>query len=145
MGRKGRRAQLPLLLSYPPTRLHPPSLEPAQSLTVVRSYLSVHLALAFDQCLTQHPDVSLFQSPADIVERLLPYHVFQVPNEDLLPPSLKSKGKGRARDWDADSLAVAVAGLKETEEEERARELPRSPRLRSHPETMRADDSLRAM
>lgn len=66
--------------------------------------------------MTLHPDVSAFQHPVDVVQRLLPYHVWQIPDQDLIPPGAKGKMKARARDWDWEEL------IQETPEEERAGE-----------------------
>ena len=52
-----------------------------------------------------YPDVdSPFQDERDIVNRLLPYHVFQLPRQD----PLLNKGKGKAADYD--SLIAALEG-----------------------------------
>lgn len=75
------------------------------------SLCRVFLALAHDQLKTLHPDVSAFKDHEDVLERLLPYHLWQIPDDDLHGPltAPSRKGKGRARDWE-----------EETEEEERA-------------------------
>jgi len=47
-----------------------------------------------------NPDVDTpFQDAEDVVKRLLPYHVFQQPKEDLEMVTF-GKGKGRAVDYD---------------------------------------------
>jgi hypothetical protein len=92
---------------------------------------SVHLALSLDQHSAINPDVSSFRSAADVIQRLLPYHVFQLPDEDLhtvldgapsTSASVKGKGKARAREWD----------LEESEESEE-REAAGQWQLMHHP------------
>lgn len=97
--------------------------DPNYLLFLPRRPISVHLALAADQLYATHPDLSSFHSADDVVDRLLPYHIFNIPDEDLVPTTAKGKGKARARDWDVAQLAGEVD---ETEEEERARESPPS-------------------
>lgn len=56
--------------------------------------------LAADHAAVLHPDVDTpFTDVADVVNRLLPYHVFQQPDEDLsaLLNRKRSKGKEKAR------------------------------------------------
>ena len=59
--------------------------------------------LAADHAAVLQPDVDApFTDVADVVNRLLPYHVFQQPDEDLnsLLNRKRSKGKERARRHD---------------------------------------------
>ena len=56
--------------------------------------------LAADHAAVLQPDMDApFTDVADVVNRLLPYHVFQQPNEDLdlLLNRTRSKGKEKAR------------------------------------------------
>lgn len=56
--------------------------------------------LAADHAAVLQPDVDTpFTDVADVVNRLLPYHVFQQPDEDLnsLLNRKRSKGKEKAR------------------------------------------------
>jgi hypothetical protein len=74
-----------------------------------------------DQHATLWPDVSAFRDQGEMIERLMPYHIWQVPEDAKTEERLeelakaKGKGKGRAREWDFEEL------VEETEEEERAR------------------------
>jgi len=62
----------------------------------------VSAKLKEDQDLVLHPDVdSPFVDEIDVINRLLPYHVFQQPKEDLSAVvSGKGKEKAAAIDWD---------------------------------------------
>jgi len=40
-------------------------------------------ALSYDQIAIYQPDVKPFHSMEDAIRRLLPYHIFQYPDEDL--------------------------------------------------------------
>ncbi|KAJ2918027.1 hypothetical protein MD484_g2405, partial [Candolleomyces efflorescens] len=66
------------------------------------AYHSVRFAarLAQDQAAVLSPDVDTpFQDQLDVVKRLLPYHIFQQPKEDL-DTVIYGKGKGKAVDYD---------------------------------------------
>ena len=53
--------------------------------------------LAADHAAVLQPDVDTpFTDVADVVNRLLPYHIFQQPDEDLNPNRKRSKGKEKA-------------------------------------------------
>lgn len=64
--------------------------------------------IAADQKAVMHPDVeSPFADAADAVRRLLPYHVFHHPNEELeyatrmaYFQSVSPKGKGKEKEMD---------------------------------------------
>jgi len=54
------------------------------------------MALALDQHDTQFPaPPTRFTSFEDAVDRLLPYHVWQIPDEDLLPEPDPEEGASR--------------------------------------------------
>ncbi|KII92587.1 hypothetical protein PLICRDRAFT_172660 [Plicaturopsis crispa FD-325 SS-3] len=67
--------------------------------------------LAVDQFLATFPDVDTpFTDPVDVVQRLLPYHIFQQPKEDLDAITKQDdKGKGKATEND---LAQEIAETK---------------------------------
>ncbi|KZO95635.1 hypothetical protein CALVIDRAFT_165189 [Calocera viscosa TUFC12733] len=55
-------------------------------------------AILADQLAVTYPDYQTpFKNAADVVQRLLPYHIFQQPDEDLLP-SRKRSSKGKERE-----------------------------------------------
>ena len=56
--------------------------------------------LAIDQIMTAFPEVDEpFKSKRDVVDRLLPYHIYQHPRRDL--EELRGlKGKGKATELD---------------------------------------------
>ncbi|PFH51529.1 hypothetical protein AMATHDRAFT_117137, partial [Amanita thiersii Skay4041] len=59
--------------------------------------------LVSDHANVLHPDVdSPFSDYSDVLNRLLPYHVFQQPCEDLLGISRSNKGKEKATDLKAE-------------------------------------------
>lgn len=63
--------------------------------------------LAADHAVVLNPDVdSPFVDAVDVVHRLLPYHVFQQPEEDLriVTERRRAKGKGKARDTIRDEI-----------------------------------------
>ncbi|KAJ2931486.1 hypothetical protein H1R20_g5622, partial [Candolleomyces eurysporus] len=65
--------------------------------------------LAQDQAAVLNPDVDTpFQDQLDVVNRLLPYHIFQQPKEDL-DSVIYGKGKGKAVDYD---LRTEIADTK---------------------------------
>ncbi|CDZ96552.1 hypothetical protein [Phaffia rhodozyma] len=74
----------------------------------------VTVALSHDQYMTLHPDVSPFEDVCDVIQRLLPYHIWQIPDQDLSfpppPPSsgTDQKGKARATDWQWDDVASST-------------------------------------
>jgi len=56
--------------------------------------------LAHDQGLISHPDVdSQFVDETDVIKRLLPYHIFQQPKEDL-GPTISGKAKANVAEVD---------------------------------------------
>ena len=60
-------------------------------------------ALTADQAAVLFPDVDTpFKDVADVVRSLLPYHIFQLPREDM--------GKGKKKATEADLLRQALAG-----------------------------------
>ena len=55
-----------------------------------------------------YPDVDRpFSDISDVISRLLPYHVFHLPKEDLALLTTIGKGKGKATE---DDLRVEIAG-----------------------------------
>jgi hypothetical protein len=57
------------------------------------------------------PDVDTpFQDTLDAVRRLLPYHVFQTPANDLRSVITDSCGKGKAKATEQDLLKEEIAG-----------------------------------
>lgn len=68
--------------------------------------------LAEDQLLTLQPDVDTpFRDAADVVKRLLPYHIYQHPFEDLAPLLHPSK-KGKMKATEEDLLREEIAGTR---------------------------------
>ena len=66
--------------------------------------------LSEDHALTSKPDIDTpFQDKVDVVKRLLPYHVYQLPMEDLVPLS-QSPGKGKMKATEEDLLREEIAG-----------------------------------
>jgi hypothetical protein len=64
--------------------------------------------LASDHSAVLSPNVDApFSDVHDVVARLLPYHVFQQPKEDLELLTSKRKGKGRATE---DDLKTEISG-----------------------------------
>lgn len=64
--------------------------------------------IAADQTAALQPDTeSPFVDAADAVRRLLPYHVFQHPAEDLHAPAGR---KGKRKATEADVLRAEIAG-----------------------------------
>lgn len=64
--------------------------------------------LALDQNAVLYPDVdSPFSDTVDAVNRLLPYHVYQQPKEDLEPLMSSHKGKGKA----TEDLRQEISGM----------------------------------
>lgn len=66
--------------------------------------------LAVDQILTAFPEVDEpFKNKRDVVDRLLPYHIYQHPQCDL--DALRgSKGKGKATEFDL--LKEEIKGMR---------------------------------
>lgn len=68
-------------------------------------------SLAADQNAALNPDVDTpFTDAADVVKRLLPYHVFQHPAEDLASMS-HGIGKGKRKATEEDLLREEIAGM----------------------------------
>lgn len=66
--------------------------------------------LAADQAAVLHPDVDTpFSDSQDVINRLLPYHVFQQPQEDLAV--VKGLGKGKRKATPEDELRNEIAGM----------------------------------
>lgn len=64
--------------------------------------------LALDQISALYPNADTpFEDAADVVNRLLPYHVFQHPSKDLDTIERDNKGKSKATNQD---LADEIAG-----------------------------------
>ncbi|KAG5648489.1 hypothetical protein DXG03_003100 [Asterophora parasitica] len=71
--------------------------------SILHIFISTRFAsrLASDHALSLYPDVDTpFRNTVDVVERLLPYHVFQQPKEDLDFLIQGSKGKRKATEED---------------------------------------------
>ena len=65
--------------------------------------------------MTIYPDVDTpFADEADVVERLLPYHVFQHPRQDL-DALLKGGDKGKGKATEADLLREEIRGERQEE------------------------------
>lgn len=64
--------------------------------------------LELDQLLTLYPDTdSPFQNEMDVLQRLLPYHIYQHPRHDLD----KMRGlKGKAKATEVDLLREGIQG-----------------------------------
>ncbi|KAF9566719.1 hypothetical protein CPC08DRAFT_657326 [Agrocybe pediades] len=92
--------------------------------------ISAHLKKDQDKVL--HPDVdSAFVDESDVINRLLPYHLFQQPKEDLnFIISGKGKGKAASVDWD-DAVAVSKLSLECLKRREALRERWRKLKIRS--------------
>lgn len=76
--------------------------------TTIQSKISRRVAsrLTTDHISALFPDVdSPFRDIEDVVDRLLPYHVFQHPGEDLL-----KAGKGKRKATETEILRSEVAG-----------------------------------
>jgi hypothetical protein len=57
--------------------------------------------LAADHAAVMNPDVdSPFVDAVDVVHRLLPYHVFQQPQEDLRTVTERRRAKGKDKAYD---------------------------------------------
>jgi hypothetical protein len=67
--------------------------------------------LASDRRATLHPDVHTpFTDAADVVKRLLPYHIWQHPAEDLEYLQWPANGKGKGRATAEEILQAEIAG-----------------------------------
>lgn len=72
--------------------------------------------LAADHKAVLHPDVETpFVDAQDVVDRLLPYHIFLHPKEDLRPltdpcPSTLHSRKGKRKATEEDLLREEIAG-----------------------------------
>ena len=76
------------------------------------SLLRVRERLAQDQTAVLHPDVdSPFVDEIDVINRLLPYHVFQQPRDDL-ERIILGKGKEKAVDdtWKVELRGTLIYG-----------------------------------
>ena len=75
--------------------------------------LSLHriaFNLATDHILALYPDTDTpFEDEIDVVNRLLPYHVFQYPRDDL--NAMISHGKGKAKASPEDELREELRGV----------------------------------
>lgn len=72
--------------------------------------------LAEDQCAALAPDTETpFADQVDVVTRLLPYHVFQQPREDLdavlQSGSIYPSRKGKRKATEEDLLREEIAGM----------------------------------
>jgi hypothetical protein len=89
------------LISYPNNRT-------AEDLHIIRETAEGFAScLAADHAAVLNPDVdSPFIDAVDVVHRLLPYHVFQQPQEDLrtVTERRRAKGKGKAHDVILDEI-----------------------------------------
>ncbi|KAL5485432.1 hypothetical protein ACEPAI_8074 [Sanghuangporus weigelae] len=73
---------------------------------------SVSANLELDQILTQYPDTdTLFQNEMDVLQRLLPYHIYQHPRHDL-DKVRGSKGKAKASEVELLREEIQVAESK---------------------------------
>lgn len=70
---------------------------------------SIALSLETDQILALYPDADTpFEDEVDVVNRLLPYHVFQNPGQDL--NSLRGL-KGKTKMTEEDVLREEIRGV----------------------------------
>jgi hypothetical protein len=68
------------------------------------------LSLATDHILALYPDADTpFVDEIDVVNRLLPYHVFQYPKDDL--KAMMPNGKGKAKATPEDELREELRGM----------------------------------
>jgi len=66
--------------------------------------------LAADHAAVMHPDVDTpFADAADVVNRLLPYHVFQQPRDDLRSLTQRKRYKGKEK-VDCSDLRQEIQG-----------------------------------
>ena len=80
-----------------------------------KSFHRVASRLAEDHSLILQPDVDdPFTDIQDLIRRLLPYHVFQIPKEDLdamIHRPLLSSTKGKSKGTEADYVREDIAGM----------------------------------
>ncbi|WP_159075517.1 hypothetical protein [Mycobacterium tuberculosis] len=79
-------------------------------------YCRIAARLAEDQRAALFPDVDEpFEDEFDVVKRLLPFHVFQQPKEDLdvllQCGSLRTSLKGKRKATEEDLLREEIAGM----------------------------------
>ncbi|KAG6331090.1 hypothetical protein ID866_7999 [Astraeus odoratus] len=88
---------------YPLATVAHPKLRSGEELQIAQKTAAGFTAcLAADHAAVMHPDIeSPFSDAADVVNRLLPYHIFQQPHEDLRPlmEYRPYKGKEKAKDY----------------------------------------------
>ncbi|WWC63873.1 uncharacterized protein I303_106478 [Kwoniella dejecticola CBS 10117] len=76
-------------------------------------YMNLNLALLMDQTSTLYPSPpTKFTSYGDVVDRLLPYHVWQVHDEDL-DGSRRSKAQEQLESREAENLLKRVLSVKD--------------------------------
>ncbi|KAF9475767.1 hypothetical protein BDN70DRAFT_883256 [Pholiota conissans] len=81
---------------------------PEELAIVAQNLERLNIHIARDQKMVSHPDMdSAFVDEADVVQRLLPYHILQQPKEDLI--MLASKGKGREIAWQEEIRTTKMA------------------------------------
>ncbi|KAI0047770.1 hypothetical protein FA95DRAFT_1661675 [Auriscalpium vulgare] len=81
------------------------ALTPEEEATAAKVSSRVASCLTSDHIAALFPDVETpFESPEDAVNRLLPYHIFQIPKEDL--------GKGKQKATEEDFLKLELAETK---------------------------------
>ena len=74
-------------------------------------YNRVAVSLASDQNSALNPDIDTpFRNSTDVIQRLLPYHVFQHPAEDLATLCRGSNAKGKRKATEEDLLREEIAG-----------------------------------
>ncbi|WWC98120.1 hypothetical protein V866_005011 [Kwoniella sp. B9012] len=77
-------------------------------------YLNLNLALQLDQTSTLYPSPpTRFDSYGDMVDRLMPYHVWQIHNEELNGQLPKSKEKELKEIQDASGLVERIRRVKD--------------------------------
>lgn len=80
---------------------------------MINIFTRVATCLASDHLAVSFPDVDTpFADAADVVRRLLPYHVFQHPADDLKIVIKDPSGKGKAKATGEDLLRQEIAGMK---------------------------------
>jgi hypothetical protein len=68
--------------------------------------------LAADTQATLHPDTeNPFEDAEDVVRRLLPYHIWQHPHEDLEALRWPANGKGKGRASETELATAELAGM----------------------------------
>ena len=105
---KGRRAEEVDAMAQ--TAARHVACPPSETFGYSFSYLRIATRLASDHAAVLHPDVETpFVDAADVVRRLLPYHVYQHPLEDLLSIT-QPHGKGKRKATEEDLLREEIAG-----------------------------------